>query len=115
MNSIDLTQLQNLILAPETVQNDKESPSTERAAPPKPQKNLRLWREKQKGGRIATLIKGFENMSDEDLTELAKTLKGKLATGGTAKNNEITLQGEVRTKAMEILKALGHTAKQAGG
>lgn len=64
---------------------------------------------------MATLIKNFENISEQDLTDLAKTLKTKLATGGAAKNNEISLQGDVRAKTLILLKELGHTAKQAGG
>jgi translation initiation factor 1 len=116
MHIIDLTQLENLILAPnpETPNTEQSSNNPEASAPPTPQKNLRVWREKQKGGRVATLIKGFENIAESDLTDLAKTLKTKLATGGAAKNNEITLQGDVRTKTIEILQTLGHRAKPAG-
>ena len=114
MNHIDLSQLQNLVLAPD-VQTDDTTNSNPKPLTSNKQKNLRVWREKQKGGRVATVIKGFENITDDALTDLAKTLKTKLATGGAAKNNEITLQGDVRTKTLEMLKTLGHTAKQAGG
>jgi translation initiation factor 1 len=114
MNNIDLSLLQDLIVTPDTQTPELQVPITHLPSP-KSEKNLRVWKEKQKGGRVATVIKGFEHASEQNLTDLAKTLKTKLATGGAAKNKEITLQGDVRSKTLILLKELGHTAKQAGG
>ncbi len=77
---------------------------------------LRIWLDrKNRGGKEATLIKGFTG-SEEDLKELAKTLKTKLGVGGAAKDGEIIIQGDCRDKVLQILLSSGYTqAKKAGG
>jgi len=78
------------------------------------QQDLRVWLEKNhRGGKIATVIKGFIG-STEDLETLGKTLKTKCGTGGSAKDGEIIIQGDHREKIMTILSHLGYKAKKAG-
>ncbi|MEY4927259.1 MAG: hypothetical protein RI894_1695 [Bacteroidota bacterium] len=79
-----------------------------------PQANLRIWLERQKGNRIATVVKGFDG-ENNDLERLAKALKSHCGVGGTAKNGEIILQGDHRDKVFAFLIAQGHKAKKAGG
>ena len=79
-----------------------------------PQANLRIWLERQKGNRVATLVKGFEGET-ADLERLAKALKTHCGVGGTAKNGEIILQGDHREKVLVFLKTQGHQVKKAGG
>lgn len=75
---------------------------------PKQQK-LRIRIEKNgRKGKIVTLISGFVGR-EEDLKDLGKLLKTKLCTGGTAKDGEIMIQGDVKTKVIEILKANDYT------
>ncbi|NCC72589.1 MAG: translation initiation factor [Sphingobacteriia bacterium] len=82
--------------------------------PPQDQ-NLRVWIDrKQRKGKAVTLITGFAG-SDEAMNELARMLKTKCGTGGSAKDGEIIIQGEMREKVLEILKGLGYRAKAAGG
>ena len=50
--------------------------------------------------------------SQEDLKELARTLKTRLGVGGGAKDGEITVQGDFRDKVVAILKELGYNAKR---
>ncbi len=56
-------------------------------------------------GKEMTVIEG---MGDEvDLSELASTLKSKLACGGTAKNGQIQLQGDHTHRIKDVLKEEG--------
>jgi translation initiation factor 1 len=69
---------------------------------------------KQRGGKVATLIRGFQG-TEEDLKDLAKELKSACGVGGSAKNNEIIIQGEKRDKVMEVLRKKGFQVKRVGG
>lgn len=76
---------------------------------PKEQQKLRVSIEKKgRGGKTVTLIKGFVGTED-DLKELAKSLKSQCGVGGTAKEGEIIIQGEFKQRIIDILKAKGYT------
>lgn len=66
---------------------------------------------RQRAGKQVTLVEGFVGSSD-DLAALAKTLKTRCGVGGSAKDGEITVQGDNRDKVVEILKSLGYNAKR---
>jgi len=72
------------------------------------------FEKKGRGGKTAVVIKGFIG-AEEDLKDLAKKLKNKLGTGGSVKDGEIIIQGNLRDKAMDILSDLGYTVKRVGG
>lgn len=66
---------------------------------------------RQRAGKQVTLVKGFVGTS-EDLASLAKTLKTKCGVGGTAKDGEITIQGDLRDKIVALLASMGYNAKR---
>ena len=82
---------------------------------PKEQK-LRIWLEtKHRGGKTASIISGFVGKID-DLEALGKSLKNACGTGGSAKDNEIIIQGDHREKILQwLLKNNYSQSKKAGG
>jgi len=73
--------------------------------------NLRVTLDtKQRKGKTVTLVQGFVG-TEEDLKELAKLLKNKCGTGGSAKDGEIIIQGELKEKILTILRENGYRAK----
>ncbi len=56
------------------------------------EQRIKIKLEKRKFGKMSTLIEGIDG-KEVDLKELTKSLKSKLACGGTLKNNIIELQG----------------------
>lgn len=69
---------------------------------------------KKRKGKSVTLIEGFIGTND-DLKDLAKTLKSKCGVGGSAKDGEIIIQGELKQKVADILVNIGYKVKQVGG
>jgi translation initiation factor 1 len=69
---------------------------------------------KGRGGKTAVIVRNFVGTND-DLADLAKLLKTRVGTGGSAKEGEIIIQGDVRNKVMEQLQKLGYKTKRVGG
>lgn len=75
----------------------------------KNQQKLRVFIEKKnRGGKTATVVKGFVGKED-DSKDLAKLLKTKCGVGGSCKDGEIIIQGEIKEKVIELLKKEGYT------
>lgn len=76
---------------------------------PKQQQKLRVSIEKNhRGGKTVTIVKNFIG-SDNDAKELGRLLKTKCGVGGSVKDGEILVQGDFKTKIIELLKNDGYT------
>ena len=79
--------------------------------PPEKQRLIVAIDRRNRGGKQVTLVTGFAGTQD-DLKELGKTLKTRCGVGGTAKDGEITIQGDFRDKVVALLREMGYNAKR---
>ena len=76
---------------------------------------MRVGRQTQgRKGKGVTVITGLP-LGDDDLKALARDLKTRCGTGGTAKDGVIEIQGDHRDLLVEELGKRGWDAKRSGG
>ncbi|MCS7029358.1 MAG: translation initiation factor [Bacteroidia bacterium] len=92
--------------------NQNEEPNTVTLEPQK--QDLRIALLRLKANKLATIISGFVG-TEQDLNALCKVLKQLCGVGGTVKNGEIHLQGDVRSKVEGYLSKQGYKYKRKGG
>ena len=103
-----------LVYSTESGRIEQPDPTEEPATLPPQQQDLRLTLDKRlKGGKQATVVYRFVGTSD-DLEVLGKRLKTVCGVGGSVKDGEVLLQGNVLEKVKAELTKLGYRYKVAG-
>ena len=95
----------------EVPETGEPEPETAQEQPLKKQKLIVTIDRRHRAGKQVTLVSGFTG-SDEALEALGKTLKTRCGTGGSVKDGEILIQGDVRDKVVALLTEMGHQAKR---
>lgn len=78
---------------------------------PSQQKLIVTLDKRQRAGKSVTLVSGFVG-TETDLQSLGKWLKQQCGAGGSAKEGEILVQGDVRDKVVTLLTGKGYKAKR---
>lgn len=79
---------------------------------PAAKQRLRVALDKRnRGGKKVTIVADFVG-SNDDLELLGKTLKTKCGVGGSVKDREIIIQGDLRDKVVALLLAMGYKARK---
>ncbi len=66
---------------------------------------------KNRSGKTVTIVTGFDG-DEQCVNSLAKIIKTKLGTGGSVKDCEIVLQGDLRDKVLPILVNEGYSSSK---
>lgn len=80
----------------------------EKSLPPSEQSLTVVLDKKHRAGKVVSIIKGF-SMKDDEIEDLARLLKSFCGSGGSAKDNEIIIQGDHREKILQWLVRKGYT------
>ncbi len=91
--------------------DNKKKPSQKTSTEIRPPEKHQLHFAKEKRrGKVVTIVKPFY-LEKTDLQALLKTLKKKLGTGGTLKDDTLEFQGDIPELLRTYLEALGYRFK----
>ncbi len=88
--------------------NSFDEDNTEESLPPQEQLLKVVLDKKHRGGKVVSIIKDFE-MKEQEIEAMAKKLKSFCGAGGSAKDNEIIIQGDHRDKILQWLLKNGYS------
>ena len=75
-----------------------------------PNKHQLHFAKEKRRGKVVTIVKPFY-LAKNDLQALVKTLKKKLGTGGTVKENSLEFQGDIPEQVRKHLESMGYRFK----
>lgn len=76
-----------------------------------PNKHQLHFAKEKRRGKVVTIVKPF-CLDKKELQALLKTIKKKLGTGGTLKENTLEFQGELQVQLRPILEKLEYRFKK---
>lgn len=76
-----------------------------------PEKHLLHLAKEKRRGKVVTIVKPF-HLEKKTMEDLLKTLKKKLGTGGTLKEDSLEFQGDIPEVLRKHLEALGYRFKK---
>lgn len=108
----DWKKREGIVYSTSTSFNYEYSGDQESDTLPPGNQNLRVELDKSgRAGKQVTLITGFIG-KNSDLETLTKFLKTRCGVGGSCKQGEILIQGDVRDKVLDILIKSGYKARK---
>ncbi len=91
--------------------DNKDKPSKKVSTEVKtPEKHQLHFAKEKRRGKVVTIVKPFQ-LDKTALQTLLKTLKKKLGTGGTVKEDSLEFQGDIPELLRKHLEALGYRFK----
>ncbi len=115
MKKNDWKKREGVVYSTDSNFNFQEAAASESETLSPHHQQLKLFLDKNaRAGKQVTIVSGFVG-SGADLESLTKLLKTKCGAGGSCKEGEILIQGDVRDKLLTILTQGGYKVKKAGG
>lgn len=88
--------------------DNKEKPKKKKSTEIKEPKQHQLhFSTEKRRGKVVTIVKPFY-LKENDLKALLKSIKKKIGTGGTSKENSLEFQGEIANNLQIQLENLGY-------
>jgi len=109
MDQKDWKEILNTSLADMPDTNPDLPVETAKSKHPATRQDL-IIRFEKRNGKPATIISNFKG-SEQELKDMSAKLKKHCGVGGSAKDDEILIQGDVRNKVADFLRKEGHAVR----